>query len=73
MQLPGEAFQAEGKGPNTGTWLVCSGSSKKTRAVGAEEAGRWLETSSETVIGTFIFLECEQESLLGLEQRNDEI
>ena len=52
---------------------MCSGSSKKTSATGAEETRRWPETSPETAIGTFVFPECEQESLLGLEQRNDEI
>lgn len=60
MQLPGEAFQTEGKGLNMGAWLVCSGSSKKTSAAGGEEAGRWPETSSETVIGTFISPECQR-------------
>ena len=33
----GEEFQAEGKDPNMGVWLVCSRQSKKISPAGVEE------------------------------------
>lgn len=66
-------IQPEGKGPNVGVSLVCSGSSRENRAIGVDGAGRWLEMRSESVTGTLAFPEWEQGSLLGFEQRNDGI
>lgn len=66
-------IQPEGKGPNVGASLVCSGSSKENRATGVDGAGTWLEMRSESVTGTLAVPEWEQGSMLGFEQRNDGI